>query len=387
MKEKLFLLSIIAMMLSGCQSDLHKEIDKASTLAAEQCVLLSLHLGEGQMPRTFQGDTLVQSNLKAWTSGFFPGTCWYAYMLTDDETIKTIAVEQTEKLIRPLEYLTDHDAGFQVMCSLGHAYKNTGEERYRQGIKEAAEFLADRYSAKTGVIKSWDHKHFEYPVIIDNMMNLELLTYASREFGVPQWMDIAVSHADVTMRNHFREDGSSYHLVNYDPDTGEVVQKVTVQGYSDDSAWSRGQSWGLYGYTMMYDQTGYERYLNHAEKIASYLMVRLKKRPIPAWDFDAGHESIEQTDASAAAVMASAFIKLSTLTKDEKKAKCYLAQAEAIIYNLLQPEFLAQRGEIGGFILKHSTGFYMKNREVDVPLTYADYYFLEALYNYKSLSK
>ena len=387
MKERIILLSVIAMMLSGCQSNLRQDIDKVAALAAEQCVLLSSELGERQMPRTFQGDTLVQSNLKAWTSGFFPGTCWYAYMLTKDESLKDIAVKQTEKLICPMEYLTDHDAGFQVMCSLGHAYKNTGEERYHQGIKEAAEFLSGRYSATTGVIKSWDHKHFKYPVIIDNMMNLELLTYASREFGVSQWMDIAISHADVTMRNHFREDGSSYHLVNYDPQTGEVVQKVTVQGYSDDSAWSRGQSWGLYGYTMMYDETGYERYLNHAEKIASYLLIRLKDRPIPAWDFDADQESIEQTDASAAAVMASAFIRLSTLTKDENKSECYLSQAEAIMRALMKPGFLACSGENGGFLLKRSTGFYRNNREVNVPLTYADYYFLEALYSYKSISR
>lgn len=387
MKVRLFLLSAIAIIYSGCQSNLCQKIDVVSSLAAEQCVILSSNLDENKMPRTFQCDTLVQSNLKAWTSGFFPGTCWYAYMLIKDDALKAIAIEQTEKMVQPTQYLTDHDAGFQVMCSLGHAYKNTGEEKYRLGIKEAAEFLAGRYSAKTGVIKSWDHKHFEYPVIIDNMMNLELLTYASREFGVQQWIDMAISHADVTMRNHFREDGSSYHLVNYDPETGEVVQKVTVQGYSDDSAWSRGQSWGLYGYTMMYDETGYERYLNHAEKIASYLLMRLKDRPVPAWDFDADHESIAQTDASAAAVMASAFIRLSTLTKDKNKAKCYLSQAEAIMCALMQPEFLASSGEVGGFILKRSTGFYKNNREVNVPLTYADYYFLEALYNYKSLSR
>lgn len=379
------MLVLILIICTGCSRNIRNASSQITRLASEKCLTMSSQLKEGEMPRTFQGDTLVKSNLKAWTSGFFPGTCWYTYLLGGDEKVMNAALIETEKLIDPLSYLTDHDAGFQVMCSLGHAYKITGEQKYRDAIRVAAKFLAARYSPTTGVIKSWDDKNYSYPVIIDNMMNLELLTFAAREFGVNEWKDIAVSHADKTMKNHFREDASSYHLVDYNSETGEIVRKMTVQGYADDSAWARGQSWGLYGYTMMYAETGEIRYLEHAEKIAGYLMPLLKNRPVPAWDFNASSDCDDQPDASAAAVMASAFIQLSVLTENLSMKDVYRNQAESILRELSKSEYLATSGEVGGFILKRSTGFYKKNREVDTPLTYADYYFMEALYRYSKL--
>ena len=230
---------------------------------------------------------------------------------------------------------------------------------------------------------SWDSSRPVCKVIIDNMMNLELLTFASRLFGVPEWEEMAKSHADVTMANHFREDASSYHLLEYDLTTGEVLVKKTVQGFSDSSSWSRGQSWGLYGYTMMYRETGEKRYLHHAEKIARYLLPLLKDRPVPAWDFSAPQPMSSQDDASAAAVMASAFIELATLTKDKALAGRCIRQAEATLEVLSSPGYLSAKGENGGFLIKHGTGFYMKGKEVDAPLSYADYYYLEALYRYK----
>lgn len=359
---------------------IEKDISEPIASITENVLFMDSCLETDRMPKTWQDGTLKMTNPKGWVSGFFPGTCWYAWQLDGNRRVRDAAERQTAKMMDPPSFVTDHDAGFQVMSSLGLAFRLTGDEKYLPGIRDAAEFLANRFSPVTGTIKSWDDKHFSHPTIIDNMMNLELLTFAAEIFGVPRWKEIATCHADVTMRNHFREDGSSYHLVDYDPKTGRVLKKQTVQGYADESSWSRGQSWGLYGYTMMYRETGEERYLEQAQKIATYLLPLLARNPIPNWDFMAPEQ---QVDASAAAVMASAFIELSSLTKDVELSRKCMKQAEAILQALSSPEYFCTKGEAGGFILKHGTGFYKKGIEVDAPLTYADYYFLEALCRYR----
>lgn len=385
MKKILFV--VLAVLGVSCTkvSEMEKVIESVAALSAEQCLILADSLTNETMPKTFQNGRVVTSNMKWWCSGFFPGTCWYTYMLSGNDEVYSLALSQTERMLDVDAYFRDHDIGFQLMCSAGLAYRNTGEQKYLDAIRRGAELLAARYSEITGVIRSWNLH--SYPVIIDNMMNLELLTFAAEKFDVPQWKEIAMSHADITMKNHFREDYSSYHMVDYNPDNGEILVKRTVQGYNDESAWSRGQSWGLYGYTMMYRETGEERYLTHAENIAEYLLPMLADRPVPAWDFDAPADMSDQDDASAAAVIASALIELSTLTKNKDFSLKCLSQAEATLNALASPEYLAEKGEIGGFILKHSCGFYLKDSEVDVPLTYADYYFLEALHRYKSLER
>ena len=357
--------------------------EEVSTLGASQCLLLGKSTPRDSLPQTYENGHLVFSDRVRWTSGFFPGTCWYAYRLSGQEAVKALAESFTAPMLDVDAYFRDHDIGFQIMCSAGLAYRTTGDETYLPAIRRGAELLASRFSPLTGTIKSWDSSRPVCKVIIDNMMNLELLTFASRQFGVPVWEAMAKSHADKTMVNHFREDGSSYHLVEYDLATGEVLVRKTVQGYSDDSSWSRGQSWGLYGYTMMYRETGEKRYLQQAEKIAAYLLPLLADRPVPAWDFSAPSPFSGQDDASAAAVMASAFVELSTLTKDKGRSAQYLEQAEAMLLALASLRYLASPGELGGFLLKHSTGFYRHGSEVDVPLTYADYYFLEALDRYR----
>lgn len=216
-------------------------------------------------------------------------------------------------------------------------------------------------------------------MIIDNMMNLELMMNAHELFGADSLKTIALTHANTTMVNHFREDHSTFHLVDYDKETGEIRRKQTIQGYSDDSAWARGQAWAVYGYTMMFRETGVSEYLALAENVARMLLGRLPEDGIPYWDFDSPEIPEDVRDASAAAVMASAFVELSTLTADKKLAKDCLAMAERQLRALSSDEYLAAEGECGGFILKHSTGNKPGNSEVDVPLSYADYYFLEAL--------
>ena len=356
--------------------------EEVSALSAGQCMLLGESTPGDSLPQTFENGRLVFSDRLRWTSGFFPGTCWYSYLLSGREDVRALAESFTGAMLDVDSYFRDHDIGFQIMCSAGLAYRTTGDERYLPALRRGAELLSSRFSPVTGTIKSWDSSRPVSKVIIDNMMNLELMTFAARQFGVPEWEAMARSHADRTMTNHFREDGSSYHLVEYDLATGEVLVRKTVQGYSDGSSWSRGQSWGLYGYTMMYRETGEKRYLQHAEKIAGYLFPLLEGRPVPAWDFRAPEPLSAQDDASAAAVMASAFVELGSLTRNKALAARCFHQAESILMALSSPRYLAAPGEAGGFLLKHSTGFYMKGSEVDVPLSYADYYFLEALYRY-----
>ena len=367
--KKMFILA--ALLAVSCRALPLKQV---VSVAESQCLLMESYIDDNTMPRTFQDGEMVVSGLDWWCSGFYPGTCWYAYKLGGNPKIRELALRQTAKLMDVEKLSGDHDIGFQTMSSVGMAYKETGDSTYLPVIRAAAEKLAARSSPVTGTIKSWNWD--TYPVIIDNMMNLELLTWASRLFGAAQWREIAVTHARTTMKNHFREDGSSYHLVEYDPVDGSVLRKMTVQGYADESAWARGQAWGLYGYTMMYRETGLEEFLEQAERIAAFLLPRLKDRPVPAWDFDAPEESVGQADASAGAVMASAFLELGRLTGK----RAYRRQAVAILRELASPEYLCLEGECAGFLLKHSTGHYARGSEVDVPLTYADYYFLEALW-------
>lgn len=358
------------------------DVKSITHVAEQQCLLLGKSLSDNTMPKSFQGDTLVTSSLSWWCSGFFPGTCWYTYKVGGNETIRRLAIEQTAKLLDVNKLCKDHDIGFQIMCSAALAYKETGDSLYLPTIMAGAEKLAARFSPSTGVIQSWNWDKYSYPVIIDNMMNLELLTYASSLFDVPIWKEIAITHAHTTMKNHFRDDYSSYHVVDYNPNNGAVLKKQTAQGYSDESSWARGQAWALYGYTMMYRETRLPEFLDQAEHIAGYLLPLLRKRPVPAWDFCAPEESIGQDDASAAAIMSSAFMELSTLTHGSPASKIYRQQGKTILMVLSTDRYLCHSGEKGGFLIKHCTGHYTKNSEVDSPLSYADYYFMEALYRY-----
>ena len=373
----------LAGLLASCRCDI--PVDRIAELSAKQCTILEQSLTEDTFPRYFQNGELKLANTHWWCSGFFPGVCWYTYKLSGDESMKEMALRQTSKILDVSLLSGDHDLGFEVMPSSGEAWKETGDSLYLKTVRDAAEQLAGRFSPVAGVIKSWNNPHFTYPVIIDNMMNLELLTYASRIFGVPEWKEIAITHARTTIKNHFREDNSCYHLVDYNPEDGSIIRKQTVQGYADESAWSRGQAWALYGFTMMFRETGEEDFLAQAEKVAAFLLPRLEGRPVPPWDFDAPEESIGQDDASAGAIMASAFFELSGLTRDAGLAKRYRAQALETLKALCGEKYLATEGEVGGFLLKHSTGHYPKGSEVDVALTYADYYFMEALWRYKNL--
>jgi len=376
-----FLASVL--LLGGCR-DSYESMDaltaRVFTLAKTQYTILAQGLPDDKTPRTVdEAGKLVTADIGWWCSGFFPGNLWLTYEYTADEKIKELAIQQTHKLDSLIvKTKTDHDIGFQLNCSFGNALRLTGDNQWSAMLQEGAKVLAARFSPITGTIRSWNHDgggKWEFPVIIDNMMNLELLM----RFGDDSLKQIALTHARTTIKNHFRPDGTSYHLVDYDPETGAVRLKQTVQGLSDESAWARGNAWGLYGYTMMYEFSKEADMLSKAEDIARTLLPRLPEDGIPFWDFDSPDIPNDLRDASAGAIMASALIKLSTLTADSGlKGQC-LKVAEQQLRTLASPEYLAAPGELCGFLLKHSVGHKLAGSEVDVPLTYADYYFLEAL--------
>lgn len=314
-----------------------------------------------------------------WTSGFFPGSLWLAYELTGDERLLLDAVDYTNKMLPATFYTGTHDLGFMVGCSYGNALRISPNDSLKTVIIRTADNLASRFNPEIGAIRSWDFGPWNFPVIIDNMMNLELLFQASKLTGDNKYKDIAIRHADKTMACHFRPDMTSYHVVSYNPD-GSIETRQTFQGRSDESAWARGQAWGVYGYTVCYRETGDKKYLEFAQKIADMIISRVKTEDhIPLWDYDAPNLPTTPRDASAAAVTSSALFELCGYLPDGQK---YFNYAESILRSLSSPEYLAEPGTNCGFILKHSTGSLAHGSEIDVPLNYADYYYLESIKRY-----
>lgn len=395
--NKLLNLLVLAgtLLLSSCgnverEEPLAEVIDRGLNVSTEQALLMakSLEQKEGRLPKTIKDDELETSDCYWWCSGFFPGELWYLYENNPSPELKKYA-ELFTKRLEKVQYVTDnHDVGFMLYCSYGNGYRLTKNPDYKKVLVTGANSLSTRYRSAVKAIRSWEFNKakWQYPVIIDNMMNLELLTWTGKTTGEDRFAQIAIDHANTTMANHFRPDYSCYHVVSYDTITGIPHLKQTHQGYADESAWARGQSWALYGYTMMARETGKPEYLAQAKHIAHFLMnhSNMPADKIPYWDFDSPDIPNTPRDASAAAIMASALIELSQLDQSQE-AKNYLDFAEQQIRSLSSPEYLAEKGTNCNFVLKHSTGHLPGNSEVDVPLSYADYYYVEALMRLKNL--
>lgn len=367
----------IQLIVDHCDAQLEYAIERTTPMLTEKLV----------SPRTIENGKLKLVPSRDWTSGFFPGNLWMMYELTSDEKWKERALQFTLPLEKEKWNGGTHDMGFKMFCSFGQALKYTGNSDYKEILIQSAKTLSTRFNPVVGCIRSWDHNNdqWDYPVIIDNMMNLELLLWAAKETGNENFKEIAISHAQTTMKNHFREDNSSYHVIDYNPETGKVENKHTHQGYAHESAWSRGQAWGLYGFTMMYRETGMKEFLVQAEKIASFIIQQpdVDKGKVPYWDFNAPNIPNKPYDASAAAIISAALFELS----EYANSKEYLKIANKLLSTLSSDEFLAPLGENEGFLLKHSTGHKPKNSEVDVPIVYADYYFLESIIKKQNMEK
>lgn len=363
-------------------------IDDQFKFADQQYKVLSKNVPADVMPQTYNAEKnkVQTSDTKWWCSGFYPGTLFYIYEYTKDPEILAEATARLGILEKEKHYTGNHDLGFMMYCSFGNAYRITKNPSYKATIDTSAASLTTRYHPGAKVIQSWNSsKKWAGPVIIDNMMNLELLSWVSDHGGDKKFKEVAIAHANTTLKNHFRPDFSSYHVIDYDMKTGKVLHKQTAQGAADSSAWSRGQSWGLYGYTMMYRFTKDKRYLEQARNIAKFTLnhPNMPKDLVPYWDFDAPGIPNTYRDASAAAVNASALLELAQYV-NKKERKTYVDAAEKMIRSLASDTYRAKLGENGGFLLMHSVGSIPHKTEIDVPLTYADYYFLEALHRYKN---
>jgi len=373
------------------QVQLSEKIDSTLNLAVEQYSYLSEQVEPGEYPRTFENDSLLTSNSGWWCSGFYPGTLLYLDEAVGAPELKKEALSFLEDLDREQTNTDTHDLGFMMYCSFGNANRLETNSHYQEILMNSARSLTQRYNDTVQAIRSWNSAPWnqagedDLVVIIDNMMNLELLFWATQHSGDSTYYNIAVNHADKTLENHFREDNSSYHEVIYKENSGDVKDKVTRQGAADSSAWARGQAWGLYGYTVMYRETKDEKYLDQAKAIAEFILnhPNLPENNIPYWDFDAAGIPDVLRDSSAAAILASALLELSSYVENEGK---YVKNAEIILSNLLTPEFLSGSKQNGGFLLKHGIGDKPGNSEVDVPLSYGDYYLVEAMLRYKKLA-
>ena len=326
--------------------------------------------------------------VRDWCSGFWPGVLWYAYEYSGDETIK----QGAERFTNPLKEIAytpalDHDIGFQVYCSYGNGYRLTGNNDYKKIMLAAADTLATLYNPKVGSLLSWPVKkaEFGHNTIIDNMINLELLYWAAKNGGGKHLYDIAESHANVTMKNIVRSDDAVYHVASFNEETGEFNKAFTHQGYADESMWARGQGWGIYGFAVSYRETGRMDFLDTAIRLSNHFIERLPEDGIPYWDFDDPKIPNAPKDASAAAVAACGLFELSSLVKDENLKNKYLTVATGLVEKLSSKDYMS--GDTNQAILLHSTGHYPNNSEIDVPIIYADYYFMEALMRLNKIEK
>ncbi len=336
------------------------------------------------IPRNIPKDSarwaLRPSCPEEWCSGFYPGLLWYDYENSGDREVLRHAKGYTDEVAKIVDKpLFDHDLGFLIYCSLGNGYRLTGDEGYRQKLLAAADSLSQLYNPAVGTILAWPRNidmFGGHNTIMDTMMNLELLFWAAKNGGNPYLHDIAVKHAETTMKHHFRPDYSCYHVAVYNQTTGKFIRGCTHQGYSDASMWARGQSWAIYGYTVVYRETRDKRFLDFARKVTDIYLKRLPEDMVPYWDFDDPRIPEAPRDASAACVVASALLELSGYVDAETSAR-YLEASKRMLKSLASDRYKSNAANSS--FLNHSTGHHPAGSEIDASIVYADYYYVEAL--------
>lgn len=327
-----------------------------------------------------------KATAEEWCSGFWPGILWMDYSHSREAKVLQAAEGYTEAL-RPLAYQKafDHDLGFLMFCSFGKGYEVDRRDDYRQVILAAADTLATLFNPMVGTLLSWPRNigmFSGHNTIMDNMMNLDMLCWAAQHGGTPLLHPMAVTHARTTMEHHFRPDGTCYHVAVYDTLSGRFLRGVTHQGYADSSTWTRGQSWAIYGFTMMYRYTQSPVFLQFAQHVTDIYIQRLKQAGgdlIPKWDFD-DPDANAPKDVSAACIVADALLELSQYCEGEK-GNDYRQFALESLAQLSTPAY--QSGERNVAFLMHSTGHHPAGSEIDASIIYADYYYLEALLRVK----
>ena len=375
------------------------DVNKALDYCAKQTqrTLTELKTDSGidytMMPRNIMADEQHWNCRKAtkeeWCAGFWPGVLWYDYEYTKDKQV----LEEAENFTHSLKFLShipayDHDLGFLVFCSYGNGYRLTKNPAYKQVILDTADTLATLFNPIVGTILSWprevEPRNWPHNTIMDNMINLEMLFWAAKNGGNPYLYDIAVSHADKTMKSQFRPDYTSYHVAVYDTITGNLIKGVTHQGYADSTMWARGQAWAIYGYTVVYRETKDPKYLDFAQKVTDVYLDRLPEDKVPYGDFDDPSIPNAPRDASAGAVVASALLELSTYLPNGT-GKRYKDAAIEMLTSLSSDSY--QSGESKPSFLLHSVGHWPNHSEIDASIIYADYYYIEALLRLKRLQE
>ncbi|UOQ98699.1 glycoside hydrolase family 88 protein [Hymenobacter sp. 5317J-9] len=363
-------------------------VDQVVALAeAQYAAFLRQYPDSTRQPRSTQPDGSLQlTTSRNWTSGFFAGNLWQLARFTGKDSWRRRAAARTETLEAEKFTTDNHDLGFILNNSFGQGYAQAPTPKYREVLLQGAATLSRRFSPKVGAIRSWDFAPFTYPVIVDNLMNLDFLFVASKLSGDTAFAHLATAHANTDLKYRFRKDYSTFHVLDFDPATGQLRKAMTHQGYADQSCWARGQAWAIYGYAMLYRNTRDPRYLAAAQHAADYFLKQTNRIPdhIPYWDFNAPDIPNSPRDASAAAIAASGLLELSKYAKSPKK---YYQGATGLLSSLCTPQYLATAGTNNFFLLKHATGYKPANSEVDVPLVYADYYLLEALWRYQNYNQ
>lgn len=389
MKYNKVVYSLLALAIAGCASmgkstEPDPEADLAYCNEKVRVALANLPSDSTVMPRNIEGDARHWACrpicAEEWCSGFWPGVLWYAYEASHDDSVRIAADVATRRLEPILDKpVFDHDLGFLMYCSFGNAYRLTGDDYYRKVIVNAADSLATLFNPAVGTLLAWPRHVKDYGghnTIMDTMINLEMLFFAAKNGGNPYCYDIAVSHAETTMRHHFRPDGSCYHVAVYDTETGKFMRGCTHQGYDDGSMWARGQAWAIYGYTVVYRETHDQRFLDFACKVADVYLDRLPADNVPLWDFDDPRGLDAPRDASAAAVVASALLELEGYA-DKDHAARYHDASRKMLASLGSDAY--RSGDRNDSFLLHSTGHHPAGSEIDASIIYADYYYIEAL--------
>jgi rhamnogalacturonyl hydrolase YesR len=385
---KHFLTALLLLVCNGLfaqKANFQIPVQKVIDLAEKQYqYYIEKYPDSNRFARSTKADgSLGTTGASEWTSGFFAGSLWYLYQFTNRNQWKNAAVKWTAGIESQKNNKRTHDLGFMMFNSFGNGYRITKNPAYKTILIEGAKSLSTRFHPEVGAIRSWDNKKFNYPVIVDNLMNLEFLFWATKTSGDSSFSKIAVTHANTDLIHRFRKDNSTYHVLDFDSASGKLLRRMTHQGFSDSSCWSRGQAWAIYGFTALYRETRDSKFLNQAIKTANYFLEQTDKinDHIPYWDFDAPDIPKAARDASAAAIASSALFELSKYAGVH-----YRLKAEELLNSLCSNNYLATAGTNNFFLLKHSTGNKPAGTEIDVPIVYADYYLLEALWRYKNYS-